>query len=64
MLAATSSTTPSCQSLPVTKNISAAATLPAHAKPAMIDFLRADRSAAAPTMGSSSADAMVAIVTT
>ena len=64
MLATSSSTTPSCQSEPVTKNISPAATLPAQANPAMIAFLRADRSAAAPTTGSSSADTMVASVTT
>ena len=59
MLATNSSTAPSCQFVPVTKNRPAAAMLPAQAKPAMISFFCADRSAAAPTIGSSSADTMV-----
>ena len=64
MLATNSSSAPSCQSEPVTKNISAAAALPAQAKPAISVRLRDERSAAAPTTGSTSAETIVAIVTT
>ena len=58
-LATMRSTTPSCQSVPMTKNISAAATAPSQAKPASIRVGRGLRSAMPPTTISTSADTMV-----
>ena len=49
--------------MPVTKNSIAAAMLPAHAKPAMMFFFFAERSAAAPTMGRTNAERTVAAAT-
>ncbi len=64
MLAPKSSRAPSSQFAPVTRNIEAAKALPSQAKPAITCFLRGDRSAAAPTTGSTRAETMVARVTT
>ena len=61
-LATRNATTPSCQLSPVTKNSTAAAADPAQAKPASRSFLRAVRSATAPSRGSRTAEMMVEAV--
>ena len=58
-LATISSSTPSCQLVPVTRNIAEAAAAPAQAKPAKSRVGRVARSAIAPTKTSTSADTMV-----
>jgi hypothetical protein len=54
------SATPSCQFVPVTKNMAAAASEPTQANPPRIDFWRGERSATAPTTGSRKAEMIVA----
>ncbi len=56
------STTPSCQLLPLTKNISVAASEPSQAKPPSSRAGLGDRSAMAPTKMSTIAEMMVAAV--
>jgi hypothetical protein len=64
MLAATSRTAPSIQSRPVTRNMQPAAMLPVQAQAAIIVRFDDVRSARAPTTGSTTAEQMVATVTT
>ena len=60
MLLRTTATAASCQLSPLMKNSSAQKNEPAHAKAAMCDFLRSERSTIAPTSGRISALRMVA----
>ena len=60
MFATTNSTTPSCQSDPVRKNIAAAAAAPRNANPPRIRRLLWLRSATAPAIGSTSTCTTVA----
>jgi hypothetical protein len=61
-LATRNAMTPSCQLSPSTKKSRDAAAAPAHAKPASRSFLRAVRSATAPSSGSRMAEMIVEAV--